>query len=90
MQIRKLTTRVLGALAKLAGRLPWRKEFALALLFIGTPLITGDMEIFALNLVGLGVAALVARRVMQARSRAWLAAARRSAPVNAISTVRTR
>ncbi len=90
MEIRKLTARVPGALAKLAGRLPWRKEFALALLFIGTPLVTGDMEIFALNLVGLGVAALVARRVSESRSRAWQTEARQSTQVNSISSGRTR
>ena len=83
MHIRKPTPRVLGVVAKLAGRLPWRKEFALALLFIGTPLITGDMEIFAMNLAGLALAALVARRVMQARSRSQAAQVRQQAQVNA-------
>ena len=86
MHMRKLATRALGVIARLASRLPWRKEFALALLFIGTPLVTGDMEVFALNLVGLGIAALVARQVMQVRSRAWMAAARQSAQVNSISS----
>ncbi len=90
MEIRKLITRIPGSLAKLAGRLPWRKEFALAALFIGTPLITGDMEVFVLNLLGLAVAALVLRRVSQARSRAWQTEVRQSTQGNSISTGKTR
>ena len=82
MPISKSATRVLGVPAKLAGRLPWRKEFALGLLFIGTPLITGDMEIFAMNLAGLAVAALVARRVMQVRGRSQTAQVRQQAQMN--------
>ena len=83
MPIRKSATRVLEVLAKPAGRLPWRKEFALGLLFIGAPLITGDMEFFAMNLAGLAVAALVARRLMQARSRSQAAQVRQQAQANA-------
>ncbi len=79
MRIRELVPRVSGVLAKLAklaDRLPWRREFALAFPFIGTPLVTGDMEVFALNLVGMVVAALVLRRVLPAKRPARLAAAR--------------
>ena len=76
MRIRKLVPQFSGVPAKLAGQLPWRREFALAFPFIGTPFITGDMEVFALNLVGMGVAALVLRRVLPAKRPARLAAAR--------------
>lgn len=90
MHIRKLTTRGLGVFAKWANRLLWRKQLVLALLFIGTPLITGGMEVFVLNLAGLGIAALVAHRVMQARNRSQTAKVRQQALVNSISTRRTR
>ena len=82
MRIRKLATSFRGVLAKLADRLPWRREFALALLFIGTPLVTSDIEVFALNLTGLVIAALAVQRVMQAKCRAGLAATRQSTRVN--------
>ena len=62
--------RIMGITARLAGRLPWRKQMALAVLFIGTPFITGDMEYVVLNLVGLGIGALLLRKVTQSRKQA--------------------
>ena len=72
-------TGVIGVLARLAGRLPWRKQMALAVLFIGTPFITGDMEYGILNLVGLGIGALLVGKVMQSRRQAEAARVRRTA-----------
>ena len=72
-------TRVIGVLARLAGRLPWRKRMALAVLFIGTPFITGDMEYGILNLVGLGIGAMVFGKVMQSRRQAEAARVRSTA-----------
>ena len=51
---------------------PWwkRKRVAVAgviALVIAAPLITGDLEVFALNLVGLGIGALLLRRFMPRR-----------------------
>ena len=84
--------RIIGITARLAGRLPWRKEMSLAVLFIGTPLITGDIEYVALNLLGLGVAALLIRRVTMSRTKAQAAAFRQAttATTSTITTRRTR
>ena len=90
MRTRQLVPRVSGVPAKLAGQLPWRREFALAFPFIGTPLGTGDMEVFALNLMRMGVAALVLRRVLPAKRPARLAAPRHGTHGFSPSTVRTR
>ena len=78
MYIRDSFLRIIGITARLAGRLPWRKQMALVVLFIGTPLITGDMEYVVLNLVGLGVAALLVGKVTQSRRQAEAARARQT------------
>lgn len=78
MHIRTQVTRGTGVVARLAGRLPWRKQIALALLFIGTPFITGDMEYVVLNLVGLGIGAMVLRKVMQSRRQSEAARVRQT------------
>ena len=51
---------------------PWwkRKRVVVAgvvVLVIAAPLITGDVEVFVLNLVGLGIGALLLRRFMRRR-----------------------
>ena len=51
---------------------PWWKRkrvvvAAVVTLVIAAPLITGDVELFALNLVGLGIGALLLRRFMPRR-----------------------
>ena len=51
---------------------PWWKRKrvwapAVVALVIAAPLITGDVEVFALNLVGLGIGALLLRRFMPRR-----------------------
>ena len=51
---------------------PWWKRkrvvvAAVVALVIAAPLITGDVELFALNLVGLGIGALLLRRFMPRR-----------------------
>ena len=58
---------VRDAAVKAPEKRPWwkRKRVAVAgvvALVIAAPLITGDVEFFALNLVGLGIAALLLRR----------------------------
>ena len=52
---------------------PWwkRKRVVVAgvvALVVATPLITGDVEVFALNLVGLGIGALLLRRFLVRRT----------------------
>ena len=51
---------------------PWWKRkrvvvAAVVALVVATPLITGDAEVFVLNLVGLGIGALLLRRFMPRR-----------------------
>ena len=49
----------------------WRRKRAMVAavvaVIVGTPLITGDVEVFVLNLVGLGIGALLLRRFMPRR-----------------------
>ena len=52
---------------------PWwtRKRIAVGavvVLVVAAPLITGDLEVFALNLVGLGIGALLLRRFLVRRT----------------------
>ena len=61
---------VSGAAVKAPEKLPWwkRKRVVVAgvvALVVVAPLITGDVEVFALNLVGLGIGALLLRRFMR-------------------------
>ena len=55
------------------GRFLWRhKRLTLALavgLLVVLPLLTGNVGTFFLNLLGLGIAALVVRRIVQAGNR---------------------
>ena len=61
---------VSDAAAKAPEKRPWwkRKRVVVAgvvALVVVAPLITGDVEVFALNLVGLGIGALLLRRFMR-------------------------
>ena len=61
---------VSDAEVKAPEKLPWwkRKRVVVAgvvALVVVAPLITGDVEVFALNLVGLGIRALLLRRFMR-------------------------
>ena len=58
------------AAVKAPEKRPWwkRKRVVVAgvvALVVAAPLITGDVEVFALNLVGLGIGALLLRRFMR-------------------------
>ena len=60
------------AAVKAPEKRPWWKRkrvvvAAVVALVIAAPLITGDVELFALNLVGLGIGALLLRRFMPRR-----------------------
>ena len=78
MHVKTRVKKVMEVTARLAGRLPWRKQMALAVLFIGTPFITGDMEYVVLNLVGLGIGAVLLRKVTQSRRQAEAARVRQA------------
>ena len=61
------------AAVKVPEKRPWwkRKRVVVAgvvALIIAAPLITGDVEVFALNLVGLGIGALLLRRFLARRT----------------------
>ena len=79
MPIKKRVREIMGVTGNLAGRMPWRKEMALAALLIGAPLITGNMEYVFLNLLGLGIGVTVFRRIVGARKRAERDALRQAA-----------
>ena len=60
------------AAVKAPEKRPWWKRkrvvvAAVVALVIAAPLITGDVEVFVLNLVGLGIGALLLRRFMPRR-----------------------
>ena len=48
-----------------AARLGWRTRLALAVLLIGPLPLTGDLELFALNAVGVILGALVLRQLIR-------------------------
>ena len=61
------------AAVKAPEKLPWwkRKRVVVAgvvALVVAAPLITGDVEVFVLNLVGLGIGALLLRRFLARRT----------------------
>ena len=89
MHIGDRLMQITGISARLAGRLPWKKQMALAALFIGTPFILGNAEYGVLNLVGLGIGALLVGRVIQSRRQAEAAKARQ-ATATASTARRTR
>ena len=65
---------VSDAAAKAPERRPWwkRKRVAVAAvvaLVVAAPLVTVDVEVFVLNLVGLGIGALLLRRFLMRRVR---------------------
>ena len=64
---------VSDAAAKAPEKRPWwkRKRVVVAgvvALVVAAPLITGDVEVFALNLVGLGIGALLLRQFLARRT----------------------
>ena len=60
----------MGVVVRLGRFLRRRKRAAIALLVIGPLLLTGDVEVFVLNAVGLGFGALLLRRFIKAQGQA--------------------
>ena len=59
------------AAIKAPEKLPWRKRVVVTgvvALVVAAPLITGDVEVFVLNLVGLGIGALLLRGFLARRT----------------------
>ena len=69
----------MGVAAGLGRFLRRRKRAAVALLVIAPLPLTGDVEIFALNLAGLGFGALLLRRFTRSRDGNQAAQAQRTA-----------
>ena len=68
MRVNEGVTKVMGVAVGFGRFLRRRKRAAVALLVIVPLLLTGDVEIFVLNLVGLGFGALRLRRFTRSRA----------------------
>ena len=79
MRVKEGVTKVMGVAAGLGKFLRRRKRAAVALLVIAPLPLTGDVEIFALNLAGLGFGALLLRRFTRSRDGNQAAQAKRTA-----------
>ena len=69
MHVKEGVSKVMGVVVRLGRFLRRRKRAAIALLVIAPLPLTGDVEIFVLNLVGLGFGALLLRRFTRSRDR---------------------
>ena len=78
MHVKEGVSQVMGVVVRLRGFLRRRKRAAIALLVVGPLLLTGDGEVFALNLVGLGFGALLLRRFTRSRARKQATQARQT------------
>ena len=70
--IQATVPKVKGVAVGFGGFLGRRKRLTVAVvaaLLVGPLLLTGDVEVFALNMVGLGFGALLLRRFTQSRGR---------------------
>ena len=79
MRVNEGFPKVMGVAVGLGRFLQRRKRAAVALLVIAPLLLTGDVEIFAMNLVGLGFGALLLRRFTRSRAGNQAAQAQRTA-----------
>ena len=79
MRVKEGVAKVKGVAVGFGRFLRRRKRAAVALLVIAPLLLTGDVEIFALNLVGLGFGALLLRRFTRYRDGNQAAQAQRTA-----------
>ena len=69
MHVKKEVSKVGGFVVRIGGFFRRRKRAAIALLVVGPLLLTGDMEVFVLNGVGLAIAALLLRRLTRSGAR---------------------
>ena len=84
--IKATVPKVRGVAVGLGGFLRRRKRAAIALLVIAPLLLTGDVEVFVLNMVGLGFGALLLRRFTRPRDRKQAAMERQAANTTARRT----
>ena len=69
MHVKEGIPKVMGVVVRLGRFLRRRKRAAIALLVVAPLPLTGDMEVFVLNMVGLGFGALLLRRFTRSRDR---------------------
>ena len=67
--IKATVPKVRGVVVRLGRFLRRRKRLTVAVLVIAPLPLTGDMEVFVLNMVGLGFGALLLRRFTRSRDR---------------------
>ena len=67
MHVKEGIPKVMGVVVRLGRFLRRRKRAAIALLVIAPLPLTGDVEVFVLNAVGLGFGALLLRRFARPR-----------------------
>ena len=79
MRVKDGVPKVMGVAVGLGRFLRRRKRAAVALLVIAPLPLTGDVEIFALNLIGLGFGALLLRRFTRSRDGNQAAQAQQAA-----------
>ena len=88
MRVKEGVPKVMGVAVGLGRFLRRRKRAAVALLVIAPLPLTGDVETFALNLVGLGFGALLLRRFTRSRDGNQAAQAQRTAETTNIRRTR--
>ena len=86
MRVKEGIPKVMGVVVRLGRFLRRRKRAAIALLVIAPLLLTGDVEVFVLNMVGLGFGALLLRRFTRSRDRKQAAMERQAANTTARRT----
>ena len=69
MHIKEEVSKVGGYVVRIGGFMRRRKRAAIALLVVGPLLLTGEIEVFVLNGVGLLIAALLLRRLTRSGAR---------------------
>ena len=78
MHVKEGIPKVMGVVVRLGRFLRRRKRAAIALLVIAPLPLTGDVEVFVLNAVGLGFGALLLRRFARPRGGKRAARARQT------------
>ncbi len=90
MHARKEVPKIMAAVAAMGRFLRRRKRAVIALLVIGPLLLTGNLDVFILNLVGLGFGALLLRQMTLSRTGRRMAAQRQTAETTVQTDRRTR
>ncbi len=90
MHARKGVPRIVAAVAGTGRFLRRRKRAVIALLVTGPLLLTGDLDVFVLNLVGLGFGVLLLRQFTMSRAGRRATTKRQTAETTVQTDRRTR